>query len=312
MCWRPGSTGDEAAQVTAWIGRTEPISVRTASVISRAWALQSSSHISQAGRSSAESRALEDWTRQESQACMDAAQDALAAAKLPRRMLDEQEPSVVLADHSETKVLIDAAKDFSAHVLVLGSHPGAVAERYRIGSTADALLHCAPLPILLAPRTPKLSKKGLTRVNCAYVDTDQSHEALRAASDLAARWGVPLRLVTFSPKGATMYPTQTPVPEEGSEDPHTLELMVEWREQAQALLDRGKERALARHPELTVHTEAGTGYGWSGAIGALKWKKGDLLVLGSSQLGQFHRVFIGPSTNQIIRHSPVPVLVVPV
>ena len=88
--------------------------------------------------------------------------------------------------------------------------------------------------------------------------------------------------------------------------------MVEWREQALALLDRGRDRALARHADLVVQTEADSGYGWSGAMNALKWKKGDLLVLGSSQLGQFRRVFLGPSTNQILRHSPAPVLIVPV
>ena len=79
-------------------------------------------------------------------------------------------------------------------------------------------------------------------------------------------------------------------------------------EQALALLDRGRDRALNRHGDLTVQMEVGSGYGWSGAINALKWKKGDLLVMGSSTLGGFHRVFIGPSTNQILRHSPVPVL----
>ena len=31
------------------------------------------------------------------------------------------------------------------------------------------------------------------------------------------------------------------------------------------------------------------------------------MVMGSSVLGDFNRVFIGPSTNQILRHVPVPV-----
>lgn len=296
LTWRPESAGDEAAQVVAWLARTESVSVRTASVISRVWSEQPGSH--QLG-------AFQAWVEREAEACSRSAINALTAARLPRDMIDAEQPSTVDIDHSETKTLIDAARDFSADAMVLGSHPAAPRERFRIGSTADALLHCSPYPLILAPRSPKLSKRGVTRVSCSYVDTDQSHEALRTAADLASRWRVPLRLVAFSPRGATMYPTQTPFPEDS-------DMMVEWREQALALLDRGRDRALSRHPELSVQTEAGSGYGWSGAINALKWKKGDLLVMGSSALGEFRSVFIGPSTNQILRHSHVPVLITPV
>lgn len=291
LTWRPESAGDEAAQVAAWIARTETIALRTATVISRSWTAQPE----------LEFDSYSEWIEEESEAVSSAAQKALALAKLPEQMLDADEPSTVTVDHSETKALIDAAAEFNADMMILGSHPAAPHSRFRIGSTADALLHYAPLPLLLAPRTPKLSKRGVTRVNCSYIDTDQSHEALRRAADLAHRWNVPLRLVAFSPRGATMYPTET-------EFIDNSDMMVEWREQALALLDRGRDRALNRHSDLTVQMEVGSGYGWSGAINALKWKKGDLLVMGSSTLGGFHRVFIGPSTNQILRHSPVPVL----
>ncbi|WP_182840916.1 universal stress protein [Corynebacterium falsenii] len=296
MAWRPQSPGSEAAQVVAWLGRTQAITARTATVIPRAWTVQPEAK---------NLEKLKHWATKEAKACSKAALGALDHAKLPHSMLDSEQASVVSVDHSETRALIAAAEDFSADAIVVGSHPAAPQERFRIGSTADALLHCSPKPLLLSPRAPRLSKRGVTRVSCAYVDTDQSHEALRSAADLAARWQVPLRLVAFSPRGVTMYPTQTPFDDES-------EQMVEWREQALALLDRGRDRALARHADLVVQTEAGSGYGWSGAMNALKWKKGDLLVLGSSQLGQFRRVFLGPSTNQILRHSPAPVLIVPV
>lgn len=296
VAWRPQSAGEEVADVAAWIGRTEEIRVRSATVIPRAWETQPGSE---------EFHEYRKWVLAETQACMDSALGALGRAGLPQTMLAEEDPAVVDIAPTETKVLIKAAEDFAADCLLLGSHPAAPRGRFRMGSTADALLHCAPLPVLLAPRSPKLAKNGVTRVSCSYVDTVQSHEALRRASDLAARWKVPLRLVAFSPSGATMYPTN--VPFNGNSD-----MMVEWREQALALLDRGRDRALTRHPDLKVQMDVGSGYGWSGAINALKWKKGDLLVMGSSELGQFNRVFIGPSTNQILRHSPVPVLVSPV
>ena len=296
MTWRPDFAGDEAARFVAWLSRTQPVLVRTATVISRVWTQQPGSR---------ENEEFAQWLRAETEACSRAARSALLDAGVPSSMLDAEVPSAVSTDHSETSVLIDAAKDFQADLMLLGSHPAAPQGRYRIGSTADALLHCSPVPLALAPRDPKLSKRGITRVNCSYVDTEQSHQALRHAADLAARWNVPLRLVAFSPRGATMYPTTVPFSD-------SYDMMVEWREQALALLDRGKDRALSRHPDLHVQTEAGAGYGWSGAMNDMKWKKGDLLVMGSSVLGDFNRVFIGPSTNQILRHSPVPVMISPV
>ncbi|MFE1513630.1 universal stress protein [Corynebacterium bovis] len=296
VTWRPESTGTECADYAAWLARTQPVVVRTVTVISRVWSPQPN------GRTNSD---FERWLTAESTACAASARDALRAAGVPASMIDPDQPSVVEIDHSETTALISAAEDFDADLMLLGSHPAAPRGRFRIGSTADALLHCAPLPLGVAPRQPKLSKRGVTRVNCSYVDTEQSHQALRHAADLAHRWGVPLRLVAFSPRGATMYPTEVSFDE-------SSDMMVEWREQALALLDRGRDRALERHGDLHVLTETGSGYGWSGAMNALKWKKGDLLVLGSSVLGDFNRVFIGPSTNQIVRHSPAPVLISPV
>lgn len=301
MTWRPESAGNESAQVLAWIARTKAenpstLTARTATVISRTWSPQAGSR---------EQEEYQTWLEAESQACAAAAQSAIREAGVKSGLLDSDYPSAVSTDHSETTRLIEAAQEFDADIVIIGSHPAAPRGRFRIGSTADALLHCSPLPLLLAPRSPSLSKRGVTRVNCSYVDTDQSHQALRLASDMAARWDIPLRLVAFSPRGATMYPTQVPFEDDSN-------MMVEWREQALALLDRGRDRALSRHPDLRVETDAGSGYGWSGAINSLKWKKGDLLVIGSSVLGDFNRVFIGPSTNQILRHSPVPVLVSPV
>ena len=77
------------------------------------------------------------------------------------------------------------------------------------------------------------------------------------------------------------------------------------------LLDRGIDRAHTRYPDLSIDAEVASGNGWEEAIQSIKWKKGDLLVLGSSTLGPFGRIFIGSSTNHIVRHSPVPMLITP-
>ena len=97
LTWRPESAGDEAAQVAAWIARTETIALRTATVISRSWTAQPE----------LEFDSYSEWIEKESKAVSSAAQKALALAKLPEQMLDADEPSTVTVDHSETKALID-------------------------------------------------------------------------------------------------------------------------------------------------------------------------------------------------------------
>jgi nucleotide-binding universal stress UspA family protein len=57
-----------------------------------------------------------------------------------------------------------------------------------------------------------------------------------------------------------------------------------------------------------------TGEGTSDSAGAIEeigWADGDLLTVGSSTTGRLERVFIGSRSSRIVRHSPVPVAVVP-
>ena len=43
----------------------------------------------------------------------------------------------------------------------------------------------------------------------------------------------------------------------------------------------------------------------------LEWHREDLLVVGSSSASTLSQIFLGSSAAKIVRHSPVPVIVVP-
>ena len=47
------------------------------------------------------------------------------------------------------------------------------------------------------------------------------------------------------------------------------------------------------------------------AIDRLDWERDEVLVLGSSEAGVIERIFLGSNASKIVRHSPVPVVVVP-
>ena len=91
------SAGDEAARFVAWLSRTQPVLVRTATVISRVWTQQPGSR---------ENEEFAQWLQAESEACSRAARSALLDAGVPSSMLDAEVPSAVSTDHSETSVLI--------------------------------------------------------------------------------------------------------------------------------------------------------------------------------------------------------------
>ena len=56
----------------------------------------------------------------------------------------------------------------------------------------------------------------------------------------------------------------------------------------------------------------GAGPGGRGqAFEDVGWQEGDVLVVGSSALGPIAQVFLGSRATKILRHSPVPVVVVP-
>jgi nucleotide-binding universal stress UspA family protein len=61
----------------------------------------------------------------------------------------------------------------------------------------------------------------------------------------------------------------------------------------------------------TIETVIGRGDSWSEALDDIGWEEGDVLVVGSSALGPLAQVFLGSRATKIVRHSPVPVIVVP-
>ena len=60
-----------------------------------------------------------------------------------------------------------------------------------------------------------------------------------------------------------------------------------------------------------VELQVITGNGWDQALDATEWEDGDILALGTTSRRSITGVFLGSHGAKIIRHSPVPVLVLP-
>ncbi|QGU08621.1 Universal stress protein family protein [Corynebacterium occultum] len=296
VAWRPDGRGSESLEFAAWLGRTTQIQVRVATTFLRPWPATSLGKLGGKYRK---------WIEREAAACETKVRKALKSVGLPEECWDEQ-ISVFSDGPSEAVLLTQAANDFNADLMLLGSSSTAPKGRFLAGSTADTLLHSSPQLLGLVPRSPKLSKRGVTRINFAHLgENPEENSSLFFAADLASRWDIPLRILAFSPGGLTSSTASDQLD-------LSTHLTVEWREHSLAMLDRSRDAVMDHWPELSVETDIGSGSGWAGAVDALKWKKGDLLCLGSTPPGPIERVFLGSTATEVLSHVQVPVIVHPV
>ena len=68
-------------------------------------------------------------------------------------------------------------------------------------------------------------------------------------------------------------------------------------------------RTKASVPDVDV--VIGTGTEWRHAVDDIAWEPGDMMLLGSGAAGPMAQVFLGTAASKIMRHAPVPVMIVP-
>jgi nucleotide-binding universal stress UspA family protein len=233
------------------------------------------------------------------------ADDALAAARanLPP---DVSAEFVRHRARSAPTGILEVADEHQAALIVLGSSSAGVFGHVALGSVTDRLLHSSPRPIALATRGFR-AKAGATvrRATVAYGGSEAADDLVVASASVAARVGASLRLATFAVWARPDYTTRLGT--EG-EDPVLAEWLGEMRGAAQEALKAVRELRSVPHDLETV---IGVGSSWAEAIEDIEWDEGDVLVVGSIALGPVARVFLGSRATKIVRHSPVPVVVLP-
>lgn len=299
VAWKPhhGSRSESSAvlEYAAWLARTSPIRIQMVTTFVRPWP---STSIAKLGGK------YKKWHAKETAACVAAAKKSLSAAGIPEDYWAD-DVALFLDGTSEAALLAKAAEDFGASLILMSSVDVTVKGRFLAGSTMESLLSATPTLIGLMPESTKLSKRGVTRLTYGFIDGEQDDTALQLAAERAAAWEIPLRIVAFAPDI---------LDDSILLDPLTVqtEISVQWREHLFALLDRAKDMVASEYPNLQIETEIGNGGNWSGAVDAVKWKKGDLLCLSASPMNPLERVFVGSATSHILQFAPVPAIVKPV
>ncbi len=285
--YRAGKVGLSGLHLAVRIARTLGASLTVATIVPKPWLTPSLSRVD---------AEYENWT------------DNLAAesAKEARRYLhpvaDGVEVSYLHRAHRSVSAgLIEVIEEVDAEVLVLGSLPSGGRGQVVIGSTADWLLHASQVPVAISPRKYRSYTGKLTRLTCAYSATPESVHVVRRCFQAAERLGLPVRVLTFAVRGRTMYPPEVGLDVEDS-------ILEAWGMQAREILKGLKTEGIVGEE---VPLEVVTGGSWQEVLDKADWQDGEILALGTSPRGDIRRVFLGSNSGKIIRHSPVPVLMLP-
>lgn len=236
---------------------------------------------------------------------------AAAALERARALLpaDVTARLLVHAARSAAAGLLELAEREGAGTVVLGSSTAGALGRVALGSVADRLLHSAPVPVALAPRGDAGGDGGrVRRVTAAYGATAGGEELVAAAAGLAARLGATLRVASFAVHGPTAVTAGAGF---RAEDDVVAAWVEEVRRAQRDVLSRVAGGAVPVEGIGSAQAVVGRGPDWARALADVPWDGGDVLVVGSSAAGPVARVFLGSRASKVVRHAPVPVVVLP-
>ncbi len=222
-----------------------------------------------------------------------------------RRHPDVRSRADWVSARSVPQEVLARVEEGDAGLLVVGSGEDVAHGRLGITSKTDRLLHSSPVPVAIAPRGYRAPPGArVERVSVAFRGDDATWSLLDRVATIARRSGARLRVLTFAIRGRTMYPPRV----SGAEDI----VLEQWLAQAREQQRQAREHLLGiGFTDDTLELEVAVARSWAGVMNVLEWRRTEILVVGSSSTHRLSAVFLGSSAAKIVRHSPVPVVVVP-
>ncbi|MFY0406871.1 universal stress protein [Solicola sp. PLA-1-18] len=229
---------------------------------------------------------------------------AEAVARAREELPDDLDVAqVVRTGRSVPRVLLDEGTKRGASLLVVGSSTDGAFGHVALGSTSDRLVHSSDLPVALAPRGYRAGDTPVRRLVLALDPTRADVSLARTVAPLAERLGASVEAVTFAVRTQGRS-AMGPRIDQGVYDA--------WRSQVEEAHRVATTAFRSANPSTVLQgTHLVEGDRWSTTLEGFAWEDGDLLVVGSSEHGPLARVFLGSTATRILRHTPVPVVVVP-
>jgi nucleotide-binding universal stress UspA family protein len=203
--------------------------------------------------------------------------------------------------------LLHVAEENDASYIVLGSSSNGALNRVAIGGIADRILHSSGVPVAVAPRgfTFRAGCR-LSRVTVAFGRGDGDSDLLAQATDRALAVGARLRVACFAVEPLAPIAIAVAGAAADAEDLVT----DRWVAYLKPIIAGTLERTTSHPSADTVDIAVGQGPSWAAALNDIAWTDDEILVIGTSS-SPIGRLFLGSHAAKIVRHSPVPVMLVP-
>ena len=205
-------------------------------------------------------------------------------------------------DSSDASGLLAAADQLNCSAIIVGGRRGGLLKRFRLGTTANTLLHSSPVPVILAPAGYD-NQQALTRVTTMFGQRPGAEEVITRSLAMVNTYSLPLRLVSL---------VFLDLDEESAS-------VATQESRTQALIDQvekfGNEQLAAQATDLVAADQASTGVATGrtveGAVDQLSWLSGELVILGSSRLASPSRIFLGSTASRMLRSISAPMMIIP-
>jgi nucleotide-binding universal stress UspA family protein len=235
------------------------------------------------------------YEREQADTLLDQAR-ALVPEDLPARFVRVDSGS---AAHGLHDLVEQDTADIPLVVLGSGRHRGL--RRTYPGTTAERLLQGSPAPVAMVPWGYADGGQGaeatpLRRVAVAFVDTPDGHHALAHAERMARHLAAELLVVSVVPD-TLVQPSLGDVGQFGSQQATEFRSALDA---AVAGLPAGGSVRAELRPGPVVD-----------ALTELRPEECDVLVVGSRGYGPLRSVLLGGVSSRVVKHSRVPVVVVP-
>lgn len=213
-------------------------------------------------------------------------------------------PVVVHHSTSIPTGLMELVETNDASLAVVGSSSSGLLGRVGLGSVTERLVHTASVPVAIAPRGYAPGSDPMRRITAAFGDEADVNGLIPAAAELARKWSVPLRIASFTVRPVRMFG--------GSIEPSAEDLVVQqWSRRTFDDIVKQLNAVRERIAVPDVDVVVGSGHDWREAVEAVAWEAGDILLMGSGAAGPVAQVFLGSAASKILRHAPVPVMIIP-
>lgn len=291
VAYSPHKPDAGAISLAALLARSDSQPVQAVSVVPRGWGTPAAGDTD---------RDFQLWAQAEGEAAAQEAREELAEHQ------DVASEARWVMGRSVPEAILEEAESTGASMIVVGSGADAHHATITLTSKTDRLLHSSPLPVALAPKGYAVASGArVRRVTVAFRGDHTTSALLERVAEICRRTDSSLRVVTFAISSRRMVTTSVPNPE--------VAILAQWVRQATADQDEAVAGLVASGFDPSrIERAVATGRSWGAAVAELDWERTDVLVLGSSMSSSLvSRVFLGSSATKIIRHSPVPVIVVP-